>query len=169
MDWKQLKSTLQTDPRQLHRLLPPAGDRLIDQATAQLGDMPAILRGMLESFNGAQLYDYYGPSFSLFGLTPEERLNPLEWSPDWTMDAYTPRWRKAGPTRQHDWVFGISRGGELFVLHGDGTTGLWDKSEGYWEMQFGSMDELIDEIVRRGETSIKELAGDDLRKKSSPQ
>jgi hypothetical protein len=124
----------------------------------QLGRPPGELLGMLKHFNGAQLFDTGagGELVSLFGVSENPPLPPLEWAADWYIDKFTPKWRAAGPNRQNDWAIAMMNYGDLILLDGQGMVKKWDTSQQEWSPGQLELHEWVQDLLREGKGFLNE-------------
>jgi hypothetical protein len=116
----------------------------------ELGELPAILKEMLKRINGAKLFDMGLSLVRLFGISTIPPLPPLEWSPEWCIDRFTPRWREAGLNREADWAIGMTNYGGLILLDANEAIKEWDTGETRWLLRNVPFDEWIEKIMSEG-------------------
>ena len=159
IDWTEILGRLAAYPPRVQRLQPPCLPERILALEAELGNMPTPLVQMLGHFNGAELFFKGMPFITLFGVSMVPPLPPLKWAPDWYVDKFTPAWRNAGKGRQRDWVIGIKNYGALAVMGSDASVSEWDTSAKRWSIQRFSFEDWFDDVLREGETVLRELGG----------
>lgn len=114
---------------------------------------------MLQRFNGAELFISGGALVTFFRISTEPPLPPLEWAPGWCVDAFTRKWRAAGPNRQDDWAIAMTNYGGLVLLDRDGTIKEWDTGESKWLTENVLLDKWITKVIREGDSVMAELEG----------
>ena len=162
-DWDTLVARLRKYPADYHHFLAPCPQHRIADAGKQLGTMPAILKQMLENFNGAELFVDAcggGAMLSLFGLTTVPPLPPLEWGEDWYIDRFTPHWRAAGTDRDDDWAIGMENYGGLILFNESRGISEWGTSERGWLLENVVFGDWIEKVIADGETVMAELNQD---------
>lgn len=112
---------------------------------------------MLGHFNGAQLFDK-GPGnlVTLFGISEDPPLPPVEWAEDWWIDKFTPPWRAAGRNRQNDWTIAMMNYGVLVLLDGQGTVKQWDTSQQQWDQEPLPFDRWLQGLLCEGDAFLNE-------------
>jgi hypothetical protein len=155
-NWKNIMQHFNTYPAEIRRLLSPCPDEWIRAVQSDLGEMPNSLVEMLKLFNGAELFVGNGPMVTIFGISANPPLSPLEWAPDWYVDKFTPAWRATDQGRQTDWAIAMMNYGGLIILGQDGTTREWDTRQGTWGAKTWEFHEWVDDILRDGEASMEE-------------
>lgn len=153
-DWDAFLVRLRAYPSRFHRFLPPCPEEQIRAVETHLGPLPMTLKAMLNRFNGAKLFIGAGPFISLFGISTDLPPSPLEWSEEWCIDTFTPRWRGAGPNRQNDWAIAMTNYGGLILLDGSETISEWDTGQSMWLSKNLPLGEWIESIVNAGEAMI---------------
>lgn len=153
--WPAISNRLHTYPSGTHRLLPPCPEDRLRDVQLELGELPDDLVEMLRCFNGGRLFEKGIQLVALFGVSTIPPLPPLEWSEEWRIDKFTPRWRafKGQPT---DWAIGMMNYGGLIILRKDGVVGEWDTSQRRWEPDSWTFAEWIEKIIDEGEAYINE-------------
>lgn len=155
-DWGAFVVRLRAYPPHFHRILPPCPGERIEAVEKELGKLPTTLTAMLSHFNGAKLFLSAGPSFSLFGISTNPPLPPLEWAPEWCIDKFTPKWRAAGPNRQDDWAIAMTNYGGLILLDGNETIKEWDTGQSTWLSKNLPLVEWIENVISEGEVVMAE-------------
>jgi hypothetical protein len=158
-DWDVLLVRLRAYPSHLHRFLPPCPPERIEAVEKELGKLPTTLKEMLGRFNGAELFCSAGPSVTIFRISTIPPLPPLEWAPEWCIDAFTPKWRAVGSNRQRDWAIAMTNYGGLILLDGDGTIKEWDTGQSIWLVRNLPFSEWIEKEIHEGEIMIEETGG----------
>jgi hypothetical protein len=153
-NWDAFLVRLRTYPSRIHRFLPPCPDEQIRAVEKHLGPVPVTLEAMLNRFNGAKLFINAGPFISLFGISTDLPSSPFEWSAEWCIDTFTPRWRAAGPNRQNDWTIAMTNYGGLILLDGGETISEWDTGQSMWLSKNLPLSEWIESIINDGEAMI---------------
>jgi hypothetical protein len=157
MNWGSLTDRLREYPANYHHFLAPCPHDRIASAERQLGTVPAILKKMLQHFNGAELFIAAAPLLTLFGMTAAPPLSSLEWGEDWYIDKFTPAWRASGPDRDNDWAIGMKNYGGLILFNESQGISEWDTSERRWLLDKILFGDWIEEILAEGETMMAEL------------
>jgi hypothetical protein len=152
-DWDAFLVRLQAYPSHFHRILPPCPEERIEAVEKELGTLPATLKAMLNRFSGAKLFD---SSFNLFGISTNLPPSPLEWSPEWCIDTFTPRWRAAGSNRQGDWAIGMTNYGGLILLNENETIKEWDTGQSTWLSNDLPLGAWIENVISEGEVIMAE-------------
>src|SRR5439155_7033175 len=127
------------------RLRPPCTLERIKEAEARLGSMPDDLSGMLQRFNGGELFIDAIPFVTLFGLSLATDRPDF----DWFIDRYTPTWR-ATMKRTDEWVIGMMNYGGVLVLGRDLAVREWDSAQHKWSPEGRPFAEWIDTILTEG-------------------
>jgi hypothetical protein len=123
---------------------------------SDLGEMPNALVQMLKLFNGAELFVRNDPMVTIFGISANPPLPPLEWAADWYVDKFTPVWRSAEQGSQTDWAFAMMNYGGLIILGQNGTIREWDMSQGILGPKTWEFGEWVDDVLRDGESNMQE-------------
>ena len=152
-DWGAFSVRLQAYPSGFHQFLPPCLEERIYSVEKELGELPTTLKEMLRHFNGAKLFD---GSFRLFGISVTPPLPPLEWAPEWCIDAFTRRWRAAGSNRECDWAIGITNYGGLILLNDNETVKEWDTGQSIWLSRDLPLETWIENVISEGEAIMAE-------------
>ena len=118
--------------------------------------MPIALVEMLKLFNGAELFVKTGPMVTIFGISANPPLPPLEWAADWYIEKFTPAWRSFGQGNQTDWAIAMMNYGGLIILNKNGTTREWDTSQGMWGSKTWEFGDWVDDVLRNGEVYMRE-------------
>lgn len=100
------------------------------------------------------------PCCRFFGIEPVPALPPLEWSPEYHIEKYTPAWRQVSPGREKEWAIAIACYGFLTVCDQNGLIKTWDTSRGAWEAKGLPFDDWIDGVFSEGDIMLKELLSD---------
>jgi hypothetical protein len=156
-DWGAFLVRLQAYPAHFHRVLPPCPSERIEAVEKELGELPSTLTAMLRCFNGARLFLSAGPSFSLFGISTDPSPSPLEWTPDWWIDKYTPRWRTAGTNREVDWAIAMTNYGGLILLNDNETINEWDTGQSTWLSKDLPLEAWIENLISEGEVIMADV------------
>ncbi len=157
VNWANILERLKAYPISVNRLLPPCPEGRIDEVQADMGRFPEDLVGMLEYFNGAELFANTGPLVSIFGVSALPPLPPMEWAPEWCVDKFTPRWRAAGGGRQGDWAIAMMNYGGLIIMHSDGSLVEWDTAQRTWGAKSPDLAAWFEEILRDGDAYMREI------------
>jgi hypothetical protein len=160
LDWNAFVARLQVNPAYVHHFLPPGTDEQIESTEETLGNLPSTLKEMLQTFNGAELFLFPSPFLSVFRNSNRPPLPPLEWSPDWCVDAFPPRWRAAGPDRHGDWAFAMTNYGGLMILDENNAVSEWDTGQAEWLSTHVPITEWIERMIAAAELAIAELDAD---------
>jgi hypothetical protein len=152
-DWDAFLVRMRAYPTHSHQFLAPCPSERIRAVEDELGKLPAALKAMMERFNGAELFLH---SFSLFRISTTPPLSPLDWSPEWCIDKFTPRWRAAGSNREHDWAIAMTNYGGLILLNGSETVMEWDTGQSIWLLRNLPVSEWIEKVIREGEQIMSE-------------
>jgi hypothetical protein len=155
INWENVLNQLASYPPHVHRILPPCPAERVETLEQELGSVPTELAEMLRHFNGARLFIDGGPLVSIFGVSVIPPLPPLEWSPDWYIDKYTPAWRTFSE-RSGDWAIGMMNYGGLVLLSRDNTVLEWDTGQGRFEDVTYSFSEWVEHIMCEGATYMSE-------------
>jgi hypothetical protein len=156
-NWDDFLIRLQTHPSNYHKVLAPCTFQQIELVDNELGRLPTITREMLSRFNGAELFILGSASFSLFGLSTNPPLPPLEWAAEWCIDKFTPRWRAAGSNRQEDWAITMTGYVGLILLERGEFVKEWDTGENRWILKDMPFHEWIEKIISEGESIVAEV------------
>jgi hypothetical protein len=155
-NWKSTLKRLSSYPVDVHRILPPCPEARLQSVQLELGTMPDDLIDMLRHFNGAKLFNKCGPMISVFGITAVPLLPPMEWSPDWHIDQYTPDWRRASAGREKEWAIAMTNYGGLAILDKSGAVKEWDKGYRMWGVTDQDLGSWMDRILREGDAFLQE-------------
>jgi hypothetical protein len=155
-DWDALLVRLRADPPHFHRVLSAASGKRIEAVERDLGKLPSILKEMLSRINGAKLFNCGIPVVTLFRISTVSPPPALEWSPEWCIDTFTPKWRAAGSNRQDDWAMAMTNYGGLVLLGADGMVKEWDTSESRWLLRDLAFDEWIEKMISEGKAVMAE-------------
>lgn len=157
VDWVNILERLKAYPPQVNRLLPPCPEERIDDVQAGLGKFPEDLADMFKHFNGGKFFVRGIQLVSIFRVSQDQPLPPLEWAPEWCVDKFTPKWRSVGVDRQHDWAIAMMNYGGLIVMGGDGTVREWDTAQRTWGTTTPNLGEWFEWILREGDAYMKEV------------
>ena len=160
-DWVALIDRLRKYPCSHHQFLAPCPHDRIANVEEKFGAMPAILREMLEHFNGAKLFIEGLPLLTLFRISTVPPPRSLEWGEDWYIDKFTPKWRESGPNRNDDWAIGMMNYGGLIFFSESRGIKEWDTGESRWLLEDIPFAEWIEKVRRDGEIMMAELKLDD--------
>jgi hypothetical protein len=163
-DWGALVDRLRKYPRGHHQFLAPCPHDGIAAVEKTFGAMPAIIRGMLEHFNGAELIIGglgAGPMLTLFRISTTPSLPSLKWGDDWYIDNLTPKWRERGPNRNNDWAIGMTNYGGLILFSESRGIKEWDTGETRWLLEDIPFGDWIEKVISEGEVMMVELKLDD--------
>lgn len=125
----------------------PCPDERIRQAESWLGTFPEGIVGMLQSFNGAELFIDTIALVTVFGLSVAED----DPACDWFIDRFTPTWRsRIG--RPHDLVIGMFSYGGIVTIGTDSLVREWDSVQWKWSSDHDAMplDSWIEMIAAEG-------------------
>jgi len=137
-----------------HQFLAPSPRDRIAAVEEKVGAMPALLREMLEHFNGAELFIGGLPLLTLFRISTVPSLPSLEWSEEWYIDKLTPKWRASGPNRNDDWAIGMTNYGGLILFNESRGISEWDTGESRWLIREMPFNEWIEKIMKDGEVMM---------------
>jgi len=129
MNWQWFVGELREYPAGIHQLRPPCDNESLERLRCALGEPPSVVRGMLETFDGAKLFNRCGPMLTIFGVSAQIDRDPLEFAPDWYIDKYTPAWRSS--IGSEGWVLGMMSYGGLVVLDNE-VVREWDIVHHEW-------------------------------------
>jgi hypothetical protein len=155
-NWQNIMQRLNAYPAGIHRSLSPCPDERIRAVQSALGEMPNALVEMLKLFNGAELFVRNSPMVTIFGISANPPLPPLEWAADWYIDKFTPVWRSTNQDRQTDWAIAMMNYGGLIILGQDGTAREWDTSQGTREPKTWEFGKWVDDVLHNGESYMQE-------------
>jgi len=154
MDCDAIVSKFRSLDKTEHKFNPPCSHARIDEVEGSLGPMPKWLHEMLSCFNGAELFIYFGTSFTIFG-------NAAPGQPDyWSIDVYTSLWRQHG-ARDGEWPIGITDYGGLYIAGPDDSVREWDTSAARWIGSWDSPERWVDHIIKQALISFAELKADE--------
>ncbi len=155
VNWEDVLRRLHSYPDRVHKILPACSMDRILAVDEELGKMPETLSQMLRQFNGAELFIDGGPLVTIFGISTEPPLPPLEWATEWYIDKFTPKWRSAGRNRDSDWAIAMTNYGRLILLEQSGLVKEWDTSQRQWSRGTFTFDEWIEETLREGDAYVE--------------
>jgi hypothetical protein len=155
-DWGDFLVRLRAYPSHFHRILPPCPRERIEAVEKELGRLPTTLTAMLRHFNGAKLFLSAAPSFSLFGISLEPPLSPLEWAPEWCIDSFTPQWRAAGSNRHDDWAIAMTNYGGVILLDRNECIKEWDTTQSAWLSNNLPLGKWVQNVIREGDAIMAE-------------
>jgi hypothetical protein len=158
MNWDKFLSRLATYPEKLHVLRPPCRPEKILDVEADLGKLPEILLEMLSRFNGAKLFAAPMPSITIFGISEDPILPPMQWASTWYINKFTTLWRSTGRGREHDWAFAMRNYGGVAILKTDDSVREWDTAAQDWlSVDVLLFEVWIEEVMRSGDTMLREI------------
>lgn len=153
--WDDFLLELKKHPGHTYSLLDRSSESRISEAERDMGKLPSPVRGMLEHFNGAELFISSGPSLTLFGLSTSPLPSEFEWAPTWYIDFMTPEWRANGE-RADQWAIGMTNYGGLLIVDAGGEFGEWDTNEGSWISRKVPFEMWLRATLRDGEVFLSE-------------
>ncbi|WP_144973534.1 hypothetical protein [Bremerella volcania] len=108
---------------------------------------------MVDRFSGAELFVDFA---TIFRLTDDPPLPPLEWAVEWCIDAMTTKWRVAGTGREQDWALAMTNYGGLILLDSQGLVKEWDTGQATWLNKDISLQDWLDGIMTEGESLMED-------------